>query len=161
MAKNVADIYIANHECPVQRADANFLIFADISERDSSIEWEQLWARQLGDNKFRLCCIPFFTYGLALGDQVITEEKWGKDYVIRSRIRKSGHLAYRVWFGDVDNAIASRNIIEKHVSALGWLFEWSSKNLLAIDVPSESDENGIRSFLSEHSHTGILFESGE
>jgi len=50
------------HETPVWRERANFIIGAAL---DAPGKWEQLWARQVGPNRFELCCIPFMTYGLA------------------------------------------------------------------------------------------------
>jgi hypothetical protein len=36
----------------------------------TKVTTEQLWARQVGDRHFELCCIPYFVYDLALGDVV-------------------------------------------------------------------------------------------
>src|SRR5690625_5461577 len=66
---------IAVHAHPAWRDKANFMIFADLSESGLSGRWEQLWSRQLSETEFQLCCIPFFTYGLALGDRVTTDRK--------------------------------------------------------------------------------------
>ncbi len=151
---------IASHEQPACRADANFLIFADLSQDGMTDRWEQLWAHQLGEGEFRLCCIPFFAYGLALGDQVVTAPSGDKKYVIQSTVARSGHIAYRVWFGDAENTDESRDRIEQYVRSKGWLSEWSSENLLAVDIPSEQDEADVRSFMAEHADRGITFESG-
>src|SRR5690625_2545598 len=39
-------------------------------------------------------------YRLALGDRVITAPSGDKTYVVQSVASRSGHLSYRVWFGE-------------------------------------------------------------
>jgi hypothetical protein len=60
---------IATHDYPAWRAQANYLIMADLSPWGLQDRWEQLWASQVAEDEFILCCIPFFTYGMALGDR--------------------------------------------------------------------------------------------
>jgi hypothetical protein len=151
---------IATHEEPVRRNDANFLIFADLARHGMTGRWEQLWARQITENEFRLCCIPFFTYGLALGDRVTTKASGDKKYVIQSTVAASGHIAYQIWFGDVVNAASVREAVQRYAKSKGWLMEWSSENLLALDIPSERDEIDLRAFLTGHADSGVTFESG-
>lgn len=45
-------------------------------DSDDGERSEQLFARQLGPHRFELCCIPFFTYVLSLGDIVETDESY-------------------------------------------------------------------------------------
>lgn len=160
MAAISMDNEIATHDDPVWRGDANFLIFADLSNEEMPGRWEQLWAHRLGENEFRLCCVPFFAYGLALGDRVATAPRDDKKYVIQSTIAESGHATYRVWFGDAENADATRDMVEMYAKTKRWLFEWSSNNLLAFDIPSGQNEAEIEAFVSEHAHLGIKLESG-
>ena len=35
---------------------------------------EQLWVKQVGEGRFLMRSLPFFTYGVALGDEVSTDE---------------------------------------------------------------------------------------
>jgi hypothetical protein len=42
-----------------------------------------LWARQVGDRRFEICCIPFFLYDVALGDVVETDENYSLVRVVR------------------------------------------------------------------------------
>src|SRR5690625_2025607 len=103
---------IAVHAHPAWRDKANFMIFADLSESGLSGRWEQLWSRQLSETEFQLCCIPFFTYGLALGDRVTTGPAKDKKYVILSVTRKSGRLVYRICFDILNNKTRiSENVV--------------------------------------------------
>ena len=74
------------HRNPVWRGRADFVIRADIEVQDSPRRFEQLWAQQLEEERFEICCIPFFVYDLALGDEVETDSK----YLIRTVLRASG-----------------------------------------------------------------------
>ena len=86
------------HLNPVWREKANFIIGAKCMPRKDSDSrcWEQLWSRQITDNHFEVCCIPFFVYDLALGDEVETDS----NYLIVQVVKPSGHYTFRVWFGD-------------------------------------------------------------
>ena len=54
-----------------------------------------------------------FAVGLALGDPVITGPSEDKKYVIQSVASKSGHLVYRVWFGEAKNKKQVREDVER------------------------------------------------
>jgi hypothetical protein len=83
----------AVHEGPVWRDRANFIVGAPLSEEGRA---EQLWARQLGGERFEICCIPFFVYDLALGDVVETD---AAQNIVRV-VEPSGRFVFRIWFGE-------------------------------------------------------------
>jgi hypothetical protein len=125
---------IATHDEPAWRSRSDYIIFANLSEW-SLDGWEQLWANRTGDD-FIICCIPFFTYGIALGDTVCVGPSEGRDYVITNVRNKSGHRVARLW---LKNATAyAREEVEKLLHDETPLCEHSSLNLLAIDVPDNS-----------------------
>lgn len=136
------------------------MIFADLADYGMSGRWEQLWARRLGETEFQLCCIPFFAYGLALGDRVTTAASRNKEHVVKSVVGRSGHLVYRVWFGDVDDGDDARTLIVQDLRREDWLFEWSSENLLAVDIPTKRQETKFASIVVAHSGRGITWEAG-
>lgn len=149
---------IATHPNPVWREKANFLIFADLGDHGMPGRWEQLWARQEGE-EFELCCIPFFTYGLALGDRVRTAPRGGKRYVVASREARSGRTVGRLWLKEVKEP-SVRSAIEEFVEERGWLSEWRS-NLLALDLPNSQDWRDLEAFIEAlpRDH-GVLAERG-
>ena len=151
---------IAAHRNPALRHAANFMIFADLSIEGMPGRWEQLWVKKLDEYEFELCCIPFFTYGMALGDRVSTGPKGDKKYVIQSVVSKSGHLVYRVWFGDVEKKKEVVESVESFVRSMNWLFEWNSENLLAVDLPSNQCQQEFIAFLETQKHQKIIVESG-
>jgi Domain of unknown function (DUF4265) len=148
--------YEARHLEPVWRSRANFIITADIGETAERREWEQLWAKQIGDRRFEICCIPFFVYDLALGDEVETDS----DHIIRQVSRRSGHVTFRVWFGNSsDKTIRDETVAIVRES--GGEHEWSSNNLLAIDAVSPEAVQAIADFLNaQHCRNRLTYETG-
>lgn len=87
------------HLNPLWREKADFIIAASVQPlnmlSDEKVR-EQLWARKISHTKFELCCIPFYAYGLALGDEVVTND----DYMVVDVSKKSGNTTIRIWFTD-------------------------------------------------------------
>ena len=150
---------IATHEAPVWKERANFLIFADLSSSGMADRWEQLWACQSSDDEFVLCCIPYFTYGLALGDTVRTQHLAGKKYVVADVVARTGRRALRLWLKDA-TAEGKTRILE-YVQTFAPLHEWSSNNLLVIDVPEPEPTPELLALLHDLAQMGIQSEWGD
>ena len=146
------------HGDPVWRERANFIIHAELPEKDRPKRFEQLWARQLDDNRFEVCCIPFFVFNLALGDVVVTSPKGGLKYVVEEVVEPSGRYVFRVWFG---NSLQPPDEVANELRALGSLIEWSSRNLLAVDTADSARAQQVADFLIEREKAGLLvYETG-
>jgi hypothetical protein len=106
----------AVHPNPVWRDRANFLIKARLpvlqSQDVPSKEWEQIWCRQIAENQFEVCCIPFFLYDLALGDVVETGLEGENRYVVQRVVNPSGRCCFRVWFGKSSTPDSRDEVIE-------------------------------------------------
>jgi len=154
------DADIATHEDPVWMAQANFIIVADLSDHGMQGRLEQLWARQLGEAEFMICCIPFFTYGIALGDRVLTSPREERRYIIEDVRERSGRCVSRLWLKNVGEAgqVEIKDFINEH----HLLSEKYSKNLLALDVPEDPEvTERVRSFLQQFAgRHGALIEKG-
>lgn len=135
------------HEYPLRRGMSNFIIFADIGkdDPDEDWKWEQLWARERGENLFELCCVPFFAYGLAMEDIVETSPLKGKHFVIRKVIKSSGNYTYRVFFSQKGNWTK----IISDIESLGCAVEirWNKSKVIGINVPFEKRQL-LEGFLS-------------
>jgi Domain of unknown function (DUF4265) len=148
--------YEACHAAPAWRDRADFIIAADISEDSRHREWEQIWAKKLGEHTFELCCVPFFTYGMALGDVVETNGA----YVIQRIIKQSGQRTVRIWFGSSPSA-TPREGLQQALSGPGMNVEWHSDNLLALSISREEDYQAVIRLLEQYEHLGHLtFELG-
>src|ERR1700730_12453306 len=86
------------HKDPIWREKSNFIITAELPEKDSSRQFEQLFARQLTEETFEICCIPFFLYDIALGDVVVTSPRGDRRYMVKDVLEPSGRYVFRVWF---------------------------------------------------------------
>lgn len=155
---------IVVHETPVWRDRADFILGARIDtphpgDGTPGPAWEQLWARRLGDDRFLLCCIPFFLYNLSLGDEIRTRPAEGRRFVFHRVLSPSGHFTFRVWFFEP----LARHELPQLVASLGCLMEWrgSSSNLLAIDAPSAERAQELADLLYQREHLGQLeYETG-
>jgi hypothetical protein len=153
---NPPDKEIAVHLSPVWRDKANFLIQADLSSVELPGKWEQLWARQLEDGRYELCCIPFFAPGLALADQVDVAPKDGREHVVRSLIAGSGRVAARVAF--VNDAVfdqLARQMIDD-MRAANCLFEWYTTRYLAIDIADRPTFQHMNKVLADYASSGNI-----
>ncbi|EKF17492.1 DUF4265 domain-containing protein [Nitratireductor pacificus] len=139
------------HTEPVWRERSDFIIAARLPEADRT---EQLWARQVGDHRFEICCIPFFTYNLALADIVETDH----DHEVLRTVSLSGRSVFRVWFG---GSAHPQEEIVRALAARGALVERSSGNLIAVDAADRSIALAVRVFLDAHEKRGHLaYETG-
>lgn len=151
---------VATHDTPIWRERSNFIIAADIKQKNAPKAWEQLWVRKIDENRFELCCIPFFCYDLALGDEVETGPANGKRFVIQKVVRSSGRFTFRVWFGESKDPSIHEDVLVK-LTEFELLFEWSSKNLLAIDAPNELSAQKIADYLyAQQNERRLKYETG-
>jgi hypothetical protein len=153
-----AELQFVVHDGPVWRDRANFIVNAELRAADSPKRFEQLWAKQLGDAEFEICCVPFFLYDLALGDVVTTAPKGDRRYVVHQVIRPSGRYVFRVWFGE---SFHPRETVAEELVALGALVEWSSVNLLAVDAENGAQAQAVADYLDVREKRGeLMFETG-
>jgi len=132
----------ATHPEPVWRESADFIIATTIDAATTSVTTEQLWARQTADFEFEICCIPFFAHHLALGDIVETDDS----YLVKGVRQPSGRSVFRVWLGD---SSLPREDFAREVEEHGGLLEWSSVNLVAIDVADAAAAQELADFLQD------------
>lgn len=147
------------HSAPPLIDGAEARVHVATSETDAS-EREELWARQLSDDEFEIACIPFFTYGLALGDRVRARHT-GSVWELEEILAWSGHFTYRVWFKD-EAGSEDKRAVERALAGHGAALEWSSANLLAVDAPSEAIAGAVVGELEPREAAGTLaWEAGQ
>lgn len=146
------------HQDPVWRERSDFIINAELADRDRPRRFEQLFAKQVGEDRFEICCIPFFVYDIALGDVVVTSPKGGRKYVVDKVVEPSGRYVFRVWFGE---SFHPRDEIAAELRALGSVIEWSSRNLLAVDAVDREHAQLVAGFLAGREQEGhLVYETG-
>jgi hypothetical protein len=123
---------ISTHELPVWRDRANYILQADLGEHGLPGRFEQLWAGDLGHGLFELCCLPFFTYGYALGDIVRLESSAGPFQAVLGRVvTRSNRALLRVAF---TGPVNRHEELHASLAASGRPHEWRGAQLVAIDV---------------------------
>jgi hypothetical protein len=107
---------------------ADYLVAARFQAPDGTERWEQLWARSVGSGRYQLCSIPFFAYGLTLGDIVTLDS----DGAVQDVVLDGGQRGYRVMLGDDQDGSS----LHSDLIALGAFHEAFSARLLAFSVPN-------------------------
>lgn len=148
------------HLNPILRDEADFIINAIVE--DDEKRYEQLWVKMIDDDVYRVCCIPFFLYDIALGDVVSTKRQGDKLYLLDKVIEKSGHHSFRIWFTKRPD-ISIRDDIRDSLIKMGVKnMELHSESLLAVDVENGKLARIVQDYLQEQQSTGrVEFENGE
>lgn len=141
---------VFTHTDPVWRNLSNVIVLASLVDGQ-----EQLWAKQISDTKFSVCCIPFFVYNLALGDIVETDD----NYCYTKLIEHSGRFVFRAWIRSDHKSFLPTFI--KRLGDFGALVEVSSDRLVAIDTENEQMAKDVSGWLSQLELGGhIQYETG-
>ena len=146
------------HLDPIWRERANFIVNAPIPEEEG--RYEQLWCRQITEDTFELCCIPFFLYDIALGDVVRTDTQSSRKYVVSQVVERSGRYVFRVYFEP--SMLGNREQVVAHLTTLGALLEWSSDSMLAADARDAEHGQEVADFLFDQEMQGrLIYETGK
>ncbi|MEV4562080.1 DUF4265 domain-containing protein [Kitasatospora sp. NPDC049285] len=129
------------------------MAMVDLAPFDLSGMLEQLWLRELEEGEFEVCCIPFYTYGIALGDVV----RKGRADLIESLISKSGRRVLRVFFAEPRPSTDSRSALRNAVDSAGLLSEWNGDRQVAIDVPDISTMQPVFDSVQGEIRNGTAF----
>ncbi|SIN72214.1 DUF4265 domain-containing protein [Agromyces cerinus] len=153
---SASDDQYSVHLDPIWRQRANFIINAPLPEEG---RYEQLWCRQVTEETFELCCIPFFLYDMALGDVVQTETQSGRKYMVSEVVERSGRYVFRAVFEPA--MLGKREEVAARLTDLGALLEWSSASMIAVDARDAEHGQEIADFLFDHETKGrLIYETG-
>jgi hypothetical protein len=132
---------VATHDEPAARERTNYIVRLDLTADGMPGHFEQMWTRTEDKQRFELCCIPFFTYGLSLGDVITIIGEHGS-YRVES---KAGHRTIR--FAIRDQEFAHRRHEELHgaLAATGALMELRGHALGygAIDIATQHQADAV------------------
>src|SRR5262249_40233579 len=90
-----------------------------------------LWAFKISETLFEICCIPFFTYGIALGDKV----ECNHGFTVQRVTEKSGHKTLRIAVVSKNSQYHLHEVLHKWVENTGLFYEWYAPGYLAVDIP--------------------------
>ncbi|MFJ8274428.1 DUF4265 domain-containing protein [Streptomyces sp. NPDC094154] len=145
-------ITVITHEDPIGRGRSNYLIHADLSDRQDG--WsEQLWTRQLAPDRFEVACLPFFTYGICYRDVVTVDS----NHLVTAVLEKSGHRTLRVALVvDHPDRDQLHELLHAKVVEADLPHEWLQGTYLAVDLPPGTDPTALVKTLEAPAQTGAL-----
>ncbi|MFC9425785.1 DUF4265 domain-containing protein [Streptomyces sp. NPDC056987] len=145
------------HNDPAGRSTNNYIARADLAPFGMDGQVEQLWLKSANDDgSYEVACIPFFTYGLALGDTVLLTDD---DYVSEV-VETAGHRTLRLLFiPDLSTADLQQaaDRIKAELLAAGLLSEWSGERFIAVDIPTGVDVSGLIAVMEDVVNKGQAF----
>jgi hypothetical protein len=115
---------------------------------------EQLFARFEGESLQEICCIPFYSYNLALGDVVSAND----NNEVNQLVSPSGKLVFRAWFED---GLRDAADFESKVALHGGICEWYSQRLVAVDAANEDMASAIAGYLQSLEDSQFSFTKPE
>ncbi|MFI8266258.1 DUF4265 domain-containing protein [Streptomyces sp. NPDC085665] len=144
------------HDDPVGHSASNYIARVDLASFGLDGQVEQLWLEAVADGIYKVACIPFFTYGLALGDTVLLTDS---NYV-SELVRTSGHRVLRMMFvpelpaGDLQQA-ADR--IRAEIGQAGLLSEWNGERFVVVDIPPNIEPSSLFAVMESAVNAGDAF----
>ncbi len=123
---------VATHPNPVRRPAPSFMLRAVLDDVGGGDNFEQVWTKRVGADRFELCCIPFFAYGMALGDVVRADAATG--YVIQAVEQRSGNGVVRVAVKRPEEVDAVHLRLHDLIGRLEYLCEWFDPGYVAVSL---------------------------
>jgi hypothetical protein len=124
---------------------------------DSAVGYENLWALPLGESHYCLESIPFFIYGIALGDIVMASKDQHGDLHFLTVIKSSKNRTLRARSDDLINDSTRRVKVVEQMEQMGCQVEIHRDRLLAINVQPELDLKEVTGRLTK---LGLSWEYG-
>lgn len=132
------------HFNPIGRDESDYLIQVRLAAEDQDGDetaYEQLYCKQMGNNRFQVCCVPMFLYDIAYGDIVELLSDGQARVVVQS-----GRRVIRIYFFDPAWIVP---IVER-LLALNCRIEPYSDKLYAVDCPDLVAATNVANILDEH-----------
>ncbi len=148
---------IFKHSLPLWHDKVDSFIMADVTDDEDEDQWEKIWTRRVEKERYEICCIPFFTYKIALGD--IVRADWMGAF--RWVVEPSGRSVFRVYFEpefDPSTREARIRDVLNGIADLGGEMEFYNEDLLAIDAKNKDIADKVIEFLKEWEDNTELLE---
>lgn len=150
----VEDSMIATHDEPAARSRTNYILRLSLAADGLPGRYEQVWTRTEDKVSFELCCIPFFTYDISLGDVIRTTTDDG-EYEI---VSKGGHRTIRFAIQDEKFRHEGHESLHASIASAGCLAEFRGhmRGYGAIDIVDEHQSETVRALLTPLAEQGLL-----
>jgi Domain of unknown function (DUF4265) len=145
---------IASHDEPAARGRANYVVRLGLTADGMPGHYEQVWTRTDDGQKHEVCCIPFFVYGLSLGDVIRTIAPDGA-YRVES---KGGHRTIRVAFPDEADAHTRHEDLHGALARIGVLTEFRghARGYCAVDIVDQVQADAVTAVLGPLGEAGTV-----
>jgi hypothetical protein len=129
---------------------ANAKVLIRVVGDDGATETETLWARDLGDDNYRLDNSPFYAYSVSWEDVVYAPYDEEEQFPTFQRvIERSGNRTVRIIFDPpVKRGNDSDRLLQGLVH-LGCSYEGATPSYVAVNVPPNIDLMDVRNYLVE------------
>ncbi len=128
-------------------------------DEDGSERAETLWVQSLGNDEYKVDNLPYYTYGVSLGDVVYAPITLADAVpTFQKVISKSGNRTIRIYFSSTPTREASKDMILKTLVGFGCDYEGANSRYFSINVPPSSDLAMIYQYLD---HQNAEWESGD
>jgi len=116
------------------------------------VDWEELWAADLGHGAYRVDNIPFYAQLLSHGDTVAVEERDGR-LVVVGVTAVEGHSTVRVVAHD--ETITPK--LRAELRSIGCPSELSNiPSFFAVDVPPEVNYSVVAKLIASYADSGAI-----
>jgi len=141
----------------MNRRDPVKVVLTTVSDESEYIETP--WAIPVGPSSYELDNLPFYAYGLSLGDRFLAEPTSDDPRPhFRRILQKSGNRTIRVIFDPgIDQSDESRSILDQIVS-LGCSYEGANSRYIVINIPAEADFEHVCLFATK---SGVQWEHAD
>jgi hypothetical protein len=115
---------------------------------------ESVWA-VVRPRGYEIDNIPFYAYGVALGDVVDAKPDIDGALQFKSVSQPSGHSTVRLWFAEGGEKDVAR--VRQELRSLGCSSELTDlPRLVAVDIPPNIDYKSIKAILDSWEKSGML-----
>jgi hypothetical protein len=147
MQIEIDGIVYVSHPAPARRGDQHLMAMVDLAPFGLENKLEQLWLRATSEG-YEICCIPFWPYGMALGDTVAVSE----DNRVTRVIAKSGRFVLRVMFVHPGPSPEFRDRLQDALATADLMYEWDEDRYVALDIPEKSQGQAVYDLLAPEVH---------
>jgi hypothetical protein len=114
-----------------------------LEEKDRS---ETLWGIAIQPSRFEIDNIPFYAYGVSLGDVVEARLDGDGVLVFSKIIKKAGNRTIRIFFKKGSGTPVAKRLLQA-VVRLGCSFEGAKKRSVSICIPASVSLDEVEHFL--------------
>jgi hypothetical protein len=122
------------------------LVKIQFYERD--VGYENLWAEPLPDGLYKIMNVPFYVYGVSVGDFVSASPDSDGRLHFSQVVAPSGATTLRALTGKVTIEYQQVQTMIKMLESLGCQIEVRKPNMIAISVPAAVRLGSVTDFLS-------------